>query len=227
MGNGTSSIYAIMHCGPLKLPTVFIGLSVSYIVIGLVITFLAEKGSAVIFLNKLHSPNIDFFFRFYTHLGSGWVLLAAALIATLFSYRIVLLVTLIGACQGLVSLITKGILFSEWQRPMAYLKDYDLQLVENVPPLFLRSFPSGHTMTAFGVAMLLSMFNSTRWIQVMLFIYASMIAASRVYLALHFLIDTVVGALLGIMITWVLSHWVFQSSLFKNDLLERKLIIRH
>lgn len=68
------------------------------------------------------------------------------------------------------------------------------------------SFPSGHTITAFAVAMSFSAFFPM-FFPALLFCAVS-IAASRILLGMHFLSDVVVGALLGIGLAY-LSHGVF------------------
>lgn len=57
------------------------------------------------------------------------------------------------------------------------------------------SFPSGHTITAFSVAVALGMFYPE--MQPGLFFCAVSVAASRILLGMHFLSDVVAGALLG------------------------------
>jgi undecaprenyl-diphosphatase len=57
------------------------------------------------------------------------------------------------------------------------------------------SFPSGHTITAFGVSVALASFYPTLW-PALLFCALS-IAVSRILLGMHFLSDVVVGAILG------------------------------
>ena len=57
------------------------------------------------------------------------------------------------------------------------------------------SFPSGHTMTAFAVAIPLSMFYPT--LSIGLLFCALSIAMSRILLGMHFLSDVVAGALIG------------------------------
>jgi undecaprenyl-diphosphatase len=57
------------------------------------------------------------------------------------------------------------------------------------------SFPSGHTMTAFAVAIPLAMFYPT--LAIGLFFCALSIAMSRILLGMHFLSDVVAGALIG------------------------------
>jgi undecaprenyl-diphosphatase len=68
------------------------------------------------------------------------------------------------------------------------------------------SFPSGHTITAFAVAISLGSFYPD--LLVPLLVCAVSIAASRILLGMHFLSDVVVGALLGCGLA-VTSHSLF------------------
>jgi undecaprenyl-diphosphatase len=60
------------------------------------------------------------------------------------------------------------------------------------------SFPSGHTMNAFAIGTVLSVLHPAL-LPAMAFV-AMNVAASRVFLRMHFLTDVLVGALLGILI---------------------------
>ena len=68
------------------------------------------------------------------------------------------------------------------------------------------SFPSGHTITAFAVAVSLGEFYSS--LLVLLLLCAMAIATSRILLGMHFLSDVVVGALLGTGLAFT-SHSLF------------------
>ena len=57
------------------------------------------------------------------------------------------------------------------------------------------SFPSGHTMTAFAIALVVSYFYPT--LEWPLYFLAVSIAVSRVVLGMHFLSDVLAGAVLG------------------------------
>ena len=59
------------------------------------------------------------------------------------------------------------------------------------------SFPSGHTATAFAIATVLILFIKNRQWQLPVLLSAVMVGYSRIYLAQHFLIDVLVGALIG------------------------------
>jgi undecaprenyl-diphosphatase len=58
------------------------------------------------------------------------------------------------------------------------------------------SFPSGHTMTAFSVALVVSYFYPS--LEGALFFLAISIAVSRVVLGMHFLSDVLAGIVLGV-----------------------------
>jgi undecaprenyl-diphosphatase len=58
------------------------------------------------------------------------------------------------------------------------------------------SFPSGHTMTAFSIALVLSYFY--RGVEIPVYFFACSIAISRIVLGMHFLSDVLAGAILGI-----------------------------
>jgi undecaprenyl-diphosphatase len=66
------------------------------------------------------------------------------------------------------------------------------------------SFPSGHTITAFAVAVSLSMFYPG--LSVGLLFCASSVAISRIMLGMHFLTDVLAGALLGSALAYLSYH---------------------
>ncbi len=57
------------------------------------------------------------------------------------------------------------------------------------------SFPSGHTITAFAVALSLSLFYPS--LMIGLLFCAVSVAASRILLGMHFLSDVLAGAAIG------------------------------
>ncbi len=77
-------------------------------------------------------------------------------------------------------------------RPEAALKNFR----SIIKPSDQFSFPSGHTSAAFMMATLLSFYFPALIIP--FYIWATLVACSRVVLGVHFPTDTVVGSILGI-----------------------------
>lgn len=72
------------------------------------------------------------------------------------------------------------------------------QWVEGLELHTVRSFPSGHTTTAFCLLFGLALIIKNKKIGVALMILACLIGISRTYLSLHFLMDLVAGSFLGV-----------------------------
>jgi undecaprenyl-diphosphatase len=68
------------------------------------------------------------------------------------------------------------------------------------------SFPSGHTITAFAVAVALGMFYPAL-LAGLLFVAAS-VALSRILLGMHFLSDVVAGAIVGAALGYAAANWL-------------------
>ncbi|GMT42444.1 MAG: hypothetical protein IEMM0002_0855 [bacterium] len=84
-------------------------------------------------------------------------------------------------------------------RPLGYYAEHPPPAGKKVRAPFTqlrnRTFPSGHSQTSFGVAVLMALLFRRH---VMLwFLWASMVALSRVYLGLHFPIDIMAGSVIG------------------------------
>jgi undecaprenyl-diphosphatase len=84
--------------------------------------------------------------------------------------------------------------------------EYEPHVWANLLPPDQFSFPSGHTITAFSVAVSLGMFYPA--LLGGFLVCAVAIATSRILLGMHFLSDVVAGALLGTVLAFS-SHAVF------------------
>jgi membrane-associated phospholipid phosphatase len=60
-----------------------------------------------------------------------------------------------------------------------------------------RSFPSGHATSAFAIFLAVALISGNRYVKVLCFIFACLVAFSRVYLSQHFLIDIIAGSMIG------------------------------
>ena len=69
------------------------------------------------------------------------------------------------------------------------------------------SFPSNHAANSFAFATVLSYFYDRN--RIFIYILASIIAFSRVYVGVHYPLDIIFGSIIGYIISWIiLSIWV-------------------
>ena len=71
------------------------------------------------------------------------------------------------------------------------------------------SFPSGHTLEAFAVATVLSILFSGKKIVIPLFIWATLVAYSRMALGVHYPSDVFAGMVIGVLVGWIVP-WIFK-----------------
>lgn len=172
-----------------------------------------EHGDEVLYLNSLHTPFLDQVFKYSTFLGDGVFLAVIAVIFMIVRLRFGLILALIGVVQAMVSGLMKRVIFGKVPRPKKYFEDLtDIHFVEGVKLNSWYSFPSGHTMTAFSIAVFLMFyFKKSVW-SLALLVLACLAGVSRIYLFQHFLIDVLVGSAIGVMLS-VVFYRVFREYL--------------
>jgi undecaprenyl-diphosphatase len=157
-------------------------------------------------INSHHSAFWDGFFQTVTWLGNGWIavpLLLAITIAAIPKKKYLLFFVFASAGMIISSAIntqTKdGV---QRARPIGYFVTHNVDCPGSKngtysvhvvgEPLACRSFPSGHTNTAFCAAAVLAFFlGGWYWFA---FVPAFLVAYSRVYMGVHFPMDAVAGA---------------------------------
>ncbi len=142
------------------------------------------------------SPLLDRIMPAVTHLGDGgifWLLLAALLLLRPATRRAGASVLL---AMALCLLVGNGLLKPLIARPRPYAADPSiLLLISPSPDPF--SFPSGHTMHSVAAACSIGLSGNRRLFLAMLPL-ALLIGFSRVYLMMHYPLDVLAGALLGV-----------------------------
>jgi len=76
----------------------------------------------------------------------------------------------------------------------------DLGIMPETEP----AFPSAHTVNAFALATTISSYH--RKFTIVMYAWALLVAFSRVYLGLHYFTDVVGGAILGFVVSYVITH---------------------
>lgn len=152
---------------------------------------------------ELKDTLVDHFFRYITLMGNSLPYILISIMGYLFfryyqynkrkanGFVFIFLAVII---SGVVTDIIKWIMGR--YRPHEYFNDnlYGFDFFHTKGPY--TSFPSGHTTTAFAMAMILSfLFPRLKWIWLF---FAILIGLSRIVLAQHYVSDVVFGAYVGI-----------------------------
>ncbi|MDB5207610.1 MAG: phosphatase family protein [Flavisolibacter sp.] len=168
--------------------------------------FIAIYGrlNSFLFINGLNSAQSDYFFTYFTYLGDGiiWVPLFLYVLMYKRDYFIMILASVI-ICT-LLTHFFKRVVFADEARPLRALHD-----VARAVPLmkgkdaYANSFPSGHTSTAFTLALLLALIINKKWAAIFFPLVAFFVGYSRVYLAQHFVTDVLAGMIVGIISSYL------------------------
>jgi len=170
------------------------------------------KHTAFFWVNGHNTPFFDQFFRPFTNVGDGlfYVLITLGLLFWRFRWAFVSFVCF--AVTSLAAQIGKQLIFTGHPRPFRYFSENPgfppLHVVEGVVMGTLKSFPSGHSTSAFSVFLLLTfLVKDKRWGYAFALL-AALTAYSRVYLAQHFVEDVTAGSVLGTALTLAVLAWL-------------------
>jgi membrane-associated phospholipid phosphatase len=171
--------------------------SVALALIVAVFLLIYGKENSFLVINKYNSPQFDYVFRFWTYLGDGiiWIPLFGYVLLFKPDYFVTILAALI-ICT-LLTHILKRVIYPNELRPIVVLADK----VRAIPGYYMNrehSFPSGHTSTAFTLALLASFIVRKNFWVYFFPVIAFFVGYSRVYLAQHFVTDVLAGMFIGI-----------------------------
>lgn len=162
------------------------------------------KKDSFILINGTYTEGLDYFFQYVTYLGDG-LMFIPIVVYCIFWNRKFLIPTLLAIffCT-LLSQGLKRTLFVEDLRPISLeLEHVIIHKIEGVPLNRMHSFPSGHTSTAFTLALLLCSIQRNRIWCLVLPLVALVVGYSRIYLGQHFLTDVSAGVVIGIVSSYL------------------------
>lgn len=188
---------------------------------GFLMLLLQGKSAAFISLNTFHPFWLNVFFINYTFMGDG--IFALCFIAVMFfyfkrkQYGFALLYAFL--ISGIAAQIIKNLINSP--RPKIYFEAGTyLNFIDGVTLTGNSDFPSGHTATAFAIATVMVLMMKNKNLQLLILLAAMLVGYSRIYLAQHFLLDVIAGALLGsfsgILAFFLAKNRINIKSLIKN-----------
>lgn len=174
-------------------------------------------GEEILFLNDLRFEPFNTLFRIITGLGEPYMWVIAVAYYLVRNRRMAVPVIAAGLLVIPVSYIVKDKAGTD--RPYTHFQNIGKSdQVVVVPGVALNrgktSFPSGHTMSAFGLYCMLALLSAgkNRDLLLTLAVLSVLTGVSRIFLVQHFLIDVIGGAILGMMIsTLVWKVWKTKS----------------
>jgi membrane-associated phospholipid phosphatase len=193
------------------------------IITGFLLMLLFSKVELFLLINNRHNTFCDHFFKLNTLLGDGWMTVLVVIGMLFFKYRFAVLTALAYAYSSLVVQILKRLFNAP--RPVKFFEDIaPIRTIDGYNMHEWNSFPSGHTASAFTLAVVLSYllpYKNSPWVLIPL---AALTAFSRVYLAQHFIEDIIAGALLAVIMTFQLIWCLENTKWYHSQELDGRLI---
>lgn len=176
--------------------------------------------------NGLKSPLGDVLLGYTTYLGDGMVLYPLAILGLLLidrkrfwaNFGLVVLAAILG---GAVMQTIK--FYFNLPRPLTFFDEAiqrgEVMVHVMFEPLRARSFPSGHSQTAFTFAHIFSFLltrtsfakQQVRILKILFYSLATLTSVSRVYVGAHFPIDILAGAAIGLffsqLVIWIVAFY--------------------
>jgi membrane-associated phospholipid phosphatase len=193
----------------------------------LVTKLLYTRPEIYFWVNGHYNATADFIAPYLTDLGNGWTTIILSLILLLFSYRrAFVMITTYAIVPGLVTQVIKFIF--DAPRPMLYFKDQLIRIhfVKGVYMLRLHSFPSGHTVTAFSAAVLITYWCKNKLWGLPLLVVAMLVGYSRMYLSEHFFEDVSAGSVIGVIATVLWISWLDRQPFLQDTKWNKGLLNR-
>ncbi len=162
-------------------------------------------------MNSFNHARYDFLFLATNRVGDGLMYISLIISFLFVRYRWAVISLACFLSTSLTVQLLKRTVFSEALRPTAFFDEtVTLNLVAGVTQHSYRSFPSGHTASAFSLMLVLLLFiNNKKW-GVVFALLALFAGYSRVYLSQHFFEDIYAGSILGMLITIITYYYIDQ-----------------
>jgi membrane-associated phospholipid phosphatase len=159
------------------------------------IYFGEQQSNSFLILNRITKLMPDTLWAWLTFLGNGWGVFALSFPLLLLAPRLLTAGILGGTISAIASTLLKNLF--DLPRPASLLEDGSFYRIGE--PLLYKSFPSGHTLTAFAIASALYFAappEKRRFLSALFFI-AALVGLSRNAVGAHWLTDVMAGAGVG------------------------------
>jgi len=170
-----------------------------------VLALVVPYGHEILFFNDLRYEPFNSAFQLLSLFGEVWAFVVFGIAALFLRPRYALMIAFVGLLSMPLMYLLKDAMGVD--RPITYFeKKAALNNVVLVPSMDLNrgqtSFPSGHTMAAFALYSLLTLMVGHKYAPwgLAFALLAILVGISRIFLVQHFLIDVLVGAVLGLLL---------------------------
>jgi membrane-associated phospholipid phosphatase len=174
----------------------------------LTIKLLCSREAIFFTVNSWNQPWLDAIEPYVTDIGDGTTAVILSLVMLLFSYRSWLLLASSYAITSIAAQILKYIYIAP--RPKLYFASQwsRVHTVDGVYILEKYSFPSGHTVSAFSAALVITYLCKNKGWGIPALFVAIMVGYSRMYLTEHFYEDVLAGSAIGVFVTIFWLTWL-------------------
>lgn len=197
----------------------------AFLILGYLIQLFVPKAELFLMTNQHHHEALDHIFKLITMIGDGSTMVMVGIGMLFVKYRYSVVTVLAYAYSSAVVQIVKRI-FNE-PRPSKFFEGINpIRTLEGYPLYEWNSFPSGHSASAFTLAVVLTYlmpYKHKHWI---ILPFALTTAFSRVYLSQHFFTDIVAGSVVGVLLTFQLIWWLENSKWYYSDKLDHRLFAK-
>ena len=161
---------------------------------------LNSRGAGFRELTPYHGPLLNGFFDYFTNLGDGmFSVFLVIILLVMRRFDIALQILIAFLISGLITQVLKGLITSP--RPKEFFSVADnIYIVEGLTLSGNASFPSGHTASAFAMAVSLSLYSNHKFLDFLCLLLAILVGYSRIYLSQHFPGDVFGGAVIGVIV---------------------------
>jgi len=187
-----------------------------WLVVGGIMLLMYDKQTLFTMVNTHYSSFTDVVMSAATQMGeASFITIVLLLLLSLSSLRNWWYFTTALIANVLPTVFTQ--LLKHWAdapRPLKYFNDAAwIHILPTWQRLTEHSFPSGHTCGAFGMYCLLSCLlkPAYKYVGIIFFCLAMLVAYSRMYLAAHFFADVYVGSIVGTAVS-IVTLWLMRKA---------------
>ncbi len=183
----------------------------------ILLMFIFTKEELYFDINHYHTVFADVFFTNVTQLGASTGCIVISLIVILINFRKGFLLSTSYVLTFAVSQTLKNLIKAPRPHLFFAKKLSGIYLVKGVVMLDTNSFPSGHSVSAFTAALVLTYIVPKKWWAPLMLLLAVLVAYSRMYLSEHFLQDVTAGSALGVFVSAFWVYWLDQKPFLHTE----------